>query len=1140
MSIIENSRFTISRYVHKDNTSYYMINNRRVMFKDVSRKLNEFGIDLRYNRFLILQGEVEQISLMKPKSDNNNETGMLEYLEEIIGTSRYKEPLEQLMVKYEKFNEDRSRHMNRVNFSLKELRVVEKSKDETVKILKLENERKIEKSKLIQIEQHSLNKELEMILNDYNKYNDKLNRLIAEEEKAKQEKLELDEAENITITKYKDIKKESDELKKKFQELEKEDYYLNSKGKTTKNKLKKLKSQLVANQEEIDRLENTPCKNDKDAEKLEKKHAELEEELKNISKSIEIETENAQQVCSNLIQKRDEYTNQLMKFKDEQTQKLYTMNEAYNKFAIIKQKADSTKEKYDHLKSKIQQITQNNSDKLNLIQRYQDEIPKEKNKLEELYKKYQTFEQKRAKLSDGINEKNEELYRINEAMKNVQSRDLVKNSLLEQKRKGTLKGIFGRLGDLGAIDKKYDVAVTTACGRLRNFVVDTIDNAQKCVEYLKANNLPPTTFIALDKLRVQVRKSPGYPENVPRLFDLIRINDERVRPAFYFALGETLVAKDMDQATRITKNDRYRIVTLNGEMIEVSGAMSGGGKPKSGGMSQSIETDVSKDEIKNLEQEIESMKTQRDNIDFEINNIRENISQLEKDIRTIEENLHMNQLEINDYDDRVKQLKENLNKQKIEMDKIEKNSEMDKSKKDYDKAKSIYDKEMSKMDDIQEKINTLDNEIKEKFEKQLDPLKKKEKTLEKRSNEIQTELNRLLSDEKAHELNLKTAKETLANNQKNIEELNAELEEIVAKLAKITEDAKETNKNYEEKIAMFNDLEKDLGKMKKNTNAIVDKLKRIESEKLDLKNQVDERSEVVNKKKNMIEKCDDELESITLDNIDICEKIPNVPNSQATPALEGDVPMEIDSEPNQTSSIPRLTPDEIEKLNKESIKQRIKSISSELADAKPNYGAINDYRIKLDEHKQKLVTLSELTNQRDNYMEHLRKVKEMRSNEFKDGFRQIARKLKEMYRTITLGGDADLEYIDSMDPFTEGINFAVRPNKKTWKNNINLSGGEKTLASLALIFALHHYKPSPLYIMDEIDAALDFKNVSIIAHYIKERTRNTQFLIISLRNNMYELADRLIGIYKTYNITKSIPFDPVLFDEKLKKALAVK
>ena len=95
-----------------------------------------------------------------------------------------------------------------------------------------------------------------------------------------------------------------------------------------------------------------------------------------------------------------------------------------------------------------------------------------------------------------------------------------------------------------------------------------------------------------------------------------------------------------------------------------------------------------------------------------------------------------------------------------------------------------------------------------------------------------------------------------------------------------------------------------------------------------------------------------------------------------------------------------------------------------------------------------------------------------------------------MYRHITNGGDAELEIKDSLDPFSEGILYQVRPFKKAWKHMSKLSGGEKTLSSLALIFALHLYKPSPLYCMDEIDAALDFRNVSIVAKYVAEKAKN--------------------------------------------------
>merc|ERR1712196_213784 len=169
-------------------------------------------------------------------------------------------------------------------------------------------------------------------------------------------------------------------------------------------------------------------------------------------------------------------------------------------------------------------------------------------------------------------------------------------------------------------------------------------------------------------------------------------------------------------------------------------------------------------------------------------------------------------------------------------------------------------------------------------------------------------------------------------------------------------------------------------------------------------------------------------------------------------------------------------------------------------------------------------------------MEH-EEYRNARLEAFMNGFGTIALKLKEMYQMITLGGDAELELLDSLDPFSEGIVFSVRPPKKSWKNIANLSGGEKTLSSLALVFALHHYKPTPLYVMDEIDAALDFRNVSIVANYIKERTKNAQFIIISLRNNMFDLANRLVGIYKTHDVTKSVAVNP---KKIMKDAMAFK
>lgn len=129
--------------------------------------------------------------------------------------------------------------------------------------------------------------------------------------------------------------------------------------------------------------------------------------------------------------------------------------------------------------------------------------------------------------------------------------------------------------------------------------------------------------------------------------------------------------------------------------------------------------------------------------------------------------------------------------------------------------------------------------------------------------------------------------------------------------------------------------------------------------------------------------------------------------------------------------------------------------------------------------------LEEINKELEKFHGDYNELSRKRLEEFMAGFTAIKLKLKEIYRTVTLEGDAELELVDSMDPFAEGIVLSVRPPKKSWKNISNLSGGEKTLSSLSLVFALHEYRATPIYVMDEIDAALDFKNVSIIAHYIK-------------------------------------------------------
>lgn len=161
-----------------------------------------------------------------------------------------------------------------------------------------------------------------------------------------------------------------------------------------------------------------------------------------------------------------------------------------------------------------------------------------------------------------------------------------------------------------------------------------------------------------------------------------------------------------------------------------------------------------------------------------------------------------------------------------------------------------------------------------------------------------------------------------------------------------------------------------------------------------------------------------------------------------------------------------------------------------------------------------------LQNKIEKMKNEIEELKTKRVTLFMNGFTEINKNIKEIFNLITFGGNAELELLDYLNPFNDGIILSIMPPKKAWKQVGNLSGGEKTLSSLALIFALHKFKPSALYIMDEIDAALDFKNVSVISQYLKHI--NSQFIVISLRNDMFEMAKTLVGVYKINDVSKAV------------------
>lgn len=238
------------------------------------------------------------------------------------------------------------------------------------------------------------------------------------------------------------------------------------------------------------------------------------------------------------------------------------------------------------------------------------------------------------------------------------------------------------------------------------------------------------------------------------------------------------------------------------------------------------------------------------------------------------------------------------------------------------------------------------------------------------------------------------------------------------------------------------------------------------------------------------------------------------------------------SEPGEATPTIAVYEDEedLKELDVDRLRQRIGTLEVQLRSMQVNLRVIAEWKERHEAWRAIESEYAELEKERSTARVDFDRLTRLRHDEFMAGLRAISQHLRHMYALITMGGTAELELVDSLDPFSEGVSFSVMPPRKSWKAIANLSGGEKTLASLSLVFALHCFRPTPIYVMDEIDAALDFRNVSIVASYIRHRTyTSAQFIVISLRNDMFEQADRLVGVYKTHNQTKSVTIDPQRF-----------
>lgn len=1118
-TIIENSELVVSRKANKNNSSTYYINDRVSSYTEVTNLLKEEGIDLDHKRFLILQGEVEMIAQMKPKAENENDDGLLEYLEDIIGTSTYKEEIENITSQIENLTDSYNEKQKRFEYASEEFKEIEKQKDSALEYLKLEKKLKDETTKYWFLTNLSEKTLLDKYIVKLNEMNEKIkddNELI---EKSKTSLSNLRSQKGKLNNTLGILDSEIAQSKNNFRKLEKQQVSLNEniritqkKTDTTRKNLDSSKKSLQSNVSELENLRENIVSHD--------------DAIGDLNKELETENEKLNSIRSSLSSETKKYSEQIEKlhkqlepWKRSIDEKQSELNIKNSEIDLLQSQLDSisgeTGKIKESLDSKKEQIKINNS-KIELLSdkklKFQSTINKNKETFEYAGKELKKLETDLKEISDKV-----EFARSR--VSTFESENKVLAALTRLRETGRISGFYGRLGDLGVIDDKYDVAVSTGGGALGDYVVDTVEDAQNCIQYLRQNNLGFGKFIVLEKLRKFNLKKINTPENVPRLFDLIHPIDPKFSPAFYSSMYDTLVAPNLSVANRVAfgGSKRWRVVTLDGKLVDVSGTMSGGGTRVNKGAMKLMSNSSTQSDLVSTQQ----LQEWKD----ELRQKEENYRRAETAYRKMEQVLRGSQEELPRMSAELLKLKmdnDNLNEEIHEHEKSLKEHSLNKDQvenlhlqvRKHTKVLKLLSDEKEK---LEEGSKDLRNQITSLQQKILDIGGIKLKTQTAKVQSLKDTIQLKMEMKERDELRVAKLQNQIQKLEKSVKSSEAQLEELNVSLNKLKASHESIASEVRKAQTEIDDL---LNRKGDINNEILEVDDKIEEEDANLR----EKSELISDSLKQINKTEAAIEKMKYDIQESANAVQNIDYRDVLPYLSW---METDDpERNLLIQEPvdftgKFTDDELREIDLKQLGENVDSLKVELGSTTVNLDILLSFKNKkqqFNEQKDDLETSLKILNEAKEKGEQLT---ERRHTEFQAGFNAISSTLKVMYYLITAGGMAELEYYDSHDAFSEGIVFSVMPPKKSWRTISNLSGGEKTLASLALVFALHHYKPTPLYVMDEIDAALDFKNVSIVANYIKSRTKNAQFIVISLRNNMFELAESLVGIYKVNNMTKS-------------------
>ncbi|KAJ7977239.1 Structural maintenance of chromosomes protein [Quillaja saponaria] len=727
--------------------------------------------------------------------------------------------------------------------------------------------------------------------------------------------------------------------------------------------------------------------------------------------------------------------------------------------------------------------------------------------------------------------------------------------------KRLFQGVHGRMTDLcRPTQKKYNLAVTVAMGKFMDAVVVEDENTGKeCIKYLKEQRLPPQTFIPLQSVRVKpiIERLRTLGGTAKLIFDVIQypfslslvalmiiflesfLNypkfDPALEKAVLFAVGNTLVCDNLDEAKYLAwHGERFRVVTVDGILLTKSGTMTGG---TSGGMeARSKQWDDKK--IEGLKKRKEQYESEME----ELGSIREmhlKESETSGRISGLEKKIQYAEIEKPSIEDKLSNLKQE--KQTIKEEIVRITPELQ-------KLTDSIDKRNAEIRKLEKRINEIVDLIYRDFSKSVgvanireyeeNRLKAAQNVAEERLS-LSSQLSKLKyqleyehnRDMESRIRGLESSLNALENDLKQVQKREAE-----AKLAaeKATGEINRWKEEVQEWKSKSEECENDIQEWKKQASTVTTSISKLNRQINSKETQIEQS---MNWRQDILEKC--EVEQISLpvisDPMDIGSSAPG-------PVFDFD---------QLSRKLKDRRSSEREKLELE-FKQKIDTLISEIERTAPNLKALDQYEALLEKERAVTEEFEAARKEEKEKADKFNSVKNRRCELFMDAFGHISDNIDKIYKQLTkstthpLGGSAYLNLENDDEPYLHGIKYTAMPPQKRFRDMEQLSGGEKTVAALALLFSIHSYRPSPFFILDEVDAALDNLNVAKVAGFIRSKScegargnqepdgsSGFQSIVISLKDSFYDKAEALVGVYRDSerSCSRTLTFDLTKYRE---------